>query len=85
MIILSALLEEINKSILCGVPIYLEGDDPRRNTYCMRKKGHSGEHNIVNCDPSPVLAKQGEVVEVKPPEKTTADIILEQFGPKKHD
>jgi len=26
-------------------------DPPHTNTYCMREKGHPGEHNIVNEEP----------------------------------
>lgn len=32
--------------ILCQEAIYEKGADPRVNTYCMRKRGHSGEHDI---------------------------------------
>jgi hypothetical protein len=35
--------------ILCQEIIWLSTD--KVNTYCMREKGHSGKHNIVNEEP----------------------------------
>jgi len=35
---------------MCHVIIWLD-KECRTNTYCMREKGHTGKHNIVNEEP----------------------------------
>ena len=48
---------ETNKSfLLCQELIWLTD---KTNTYCMRERGHAGEHNIVNEEP-PKKEKENE-------------------------
>jgi hypothetical protein len=41
----------------CHATIYLDKDN-RSNTYCVRERGHEGEHNIVNAPPAQAVLKE---------------------------
>lgn len=43
--------------VLCAEIIWLS---KTTSTYCMRKKGHTGEHNIEDCEPPAKVKKTQE-------------------------
>ena len=48
----------LNPFIPCSANIFLD-EKHMSNTYCMRKRGHSGEHNVVNEEPAAEEKKAG--------------------------
>ncbi len=67
----------------CGALIFLDGGDPHVNTYCMREKGHSGKHNIVNVDPEAVMTTTANTEEPKVLSKE--EILEKKYGPFSKD
>jgi hypothetical protein len=41
----------LNPFVPCHATIYLD-ESHRTSTYCMRERGHEGEHNVVNVPPA---------------------------------
>lgn len=70
--------------IYCHAVIYLDKNN-RSSTYCMREKGHLGEHSIFNGDYLKNIKAEDIKEEFKEPEKSKEQILEEKYGPYKHD